>query len=401
VATVRSLLGIRLAREGEGVTTLELFFDLVYVFAFTQVSALMAHGEPPGSVLDGAIVLALLWWTWCSYAWLANMARGDVGVVRLALVLATAIMFVAGLAIPESFHDLPGGLYGPMVLVVCYALVRLVHLGVYLVVAGDDARLRRQVLVSLATSAGPASVLLVVGALLHEPWQRWVWLAAVVYDLLVIFVTSRGGGGWVLSSAAHFAERHGLIVILALGESIVAIGVGAAEKPVSLPIVLAAVLAVAIAVGTWVHYFQGVAPHLEHALLALSGRPRAQAARDVYTYLHLPVVAGIILSAFGVEQAVAHLGEHHLGAHAAWALGAGLALTLAALEVAGRRVGLEWSRWRAAGVAGLLLAPALLAGLPSAVMLSVVALVMLVTGVGARVEVTASPMPGPGTASTA
>jgi low temperature requirement protein LtrA len=395
VATTRSLLETRLAREGEGVTTLELFFDLVYVFAFTQVSALVAHGSPPGSVLDGLIVLALLWWTWCSYAWLANMARGDVGVVRLALMVATALMFVAGLAIPEALHDLPGGLNGSLVLVVCYALVRLVHLGVYLVVAGDDRALRRQVLLSLGASALPAVVLLAIGVALHEPWQRWVWLGAVVYDLSAIFVTSRGGGGWVLSSAAHFAERHGLVVILALGESIVAIGVGAAQQPLTSGLVAAAVLAVAVAIGMWLHYFQGAAPPLEHALAALDGRDRARLARDVYTYLHLPVVAGIILGAFGVEQAVAHLDDDHLGATGAWALGGGLALTLAALEVAGHRAGRPWSRWRLVAVGALVVAAAALSGLPSMVLLAVVAVVVVATGVAARVEAGAAAEPAP------
>ena len=154
---------LELSDEGDSVTTLELFFDLVYVFAFTQVTGLMAHGQAPGSVLDGAIVFALLWWTWCSYAWLANMARGDRGVMRLALLAATAAMFIASLAIPESFHDREGGLSGPLVLVVCYAVVRFLHIGVYLVAAGTDVALRRQVLISLAASAVPAVALLTLG----------------------------------------------------------------------------------------------------------------------------------------------------------------------------------------------------------------------------------------------
>ncbi len=379
-----SVLGLRPAREGDGVTTLELFFDLVFVLAFTQVSALLAHGEPPGSFLDAFVVLALLWWTWCSYAWLTNGARADVGVVRTALVVATAVMFVASLAIPEAFHDLAGGLDGPLVLVVCYAAVRLVHLTVYLVVAGDDEVLRRQVLLSLATSAGPASVLLAVGALLHEPWQRPVWLAAVLYDLTVIYVTSRAGGGWVLTSAAHFAERHGLVVILALGESLVAIGVGAAEQPVSLPLVGASVLAVAGSVGLWLSYFQGTAPVLHHALAALEGPSRAHLARDLYTYLHLPVVAGIVLGAFGVEQAVAHLGDDHLGARGAWSLAAGSALALVAMAAAERRAGARWPRWRLGAAALLVALAAPFAALPGAALLAVTAVVLVVAGAASR-----------------
>ncbi|MBD3783782.1 MAG: low temperature requirement protein A [Micrococcales bacterium] len=383
MATVReSPLGLRPAREGDGVTTLELFFDLVYVLAFTQVSALLAHGDAPGSALDAFVVLALLWWTWCSYAWLANGARADVGVLRLALVVATAVMFVASLAIPEAFHDQPGGLSGPLVLVGCYAAVRLVHLAVYLVVAGEDRRLRRQVVLSLATSAGPASVLLVVGALLHEPWQRPVWLVAVLYDLVVIYVTSREGGGWVLTSAAHFAERHGLVVILALGESLVAIGVGAAERPVSLRLAGVSVLAVLVSVGLWLNYFQRSALVLERALQALDGPARAHLGRDLYTYLHLPVVAGIVLAAFGVEQAVAHLDDGHLGAGAAWALAGGVALALGAMALAERRTGAAWPAGRVAGAVVLLALAAPLAGLPSPVGLLVVAAALLGAALG-------------------
>ncbi|MBT9257977.1 low temperature requirement protein A [Phycicoccus sp. MAQZ13P-2] len=368
-----ALLGLRPAREGDGVTTLELFFDLVYVLAFTQVSALLAHGDPPGSLLDAFVVLALLWWVWCSYAWLANGARADAGVVRSALVLATAAMFVASLAIPEAFHDLPGGLHGPLVLVVCYAMVRAVHLGVYLVVAGEDRRLRRQVLLSLASSAVPATALLAVGVALGEPWQRPVWVLAVLYDLTVIFVTSRGGGGWVLTSAAHFGERHGLVVILALGESLVAIGVGAAEQPVSAPLLGISVLAVAASVGLWLTYFQRSAPVLHAALEAREGSARAHLARDLFTYLHLPVVAGIILGAYGVEQAVAHVADDHVGARAAWSMAAGVALSLGAMAVAERRAGTPWP-WERVGPPVVLLALAgVLAHAPAAVLLAVTA----------------------------
>ena len=248
----------------------------------------MVHGQAPGSVLDGAIVFALLWSTWCSYvaeqhgtrrprrdaAGAPRRDRSDVG---------------GSLAIPEAFDDLPGGVSGPLVLVVCYAVVRFLHIGVYLVSAGSDQALRRQVLISLATSAVPAVALLALGVLQPE-WQRPIWLAAVACDILVTFVTSRGGGGWVVRSAAHFSERHGLIVILALGESVVAVGVGAAEQPVGLPIILAAGMGIAVAIGVWLQYFLDLARQLEHPFGQLAGRERARAARDVFTYLHLPIV---------------------------------------------------------------------------------------------------------------
>ena len=219
-------LGVRTAREGDQVTTLELFFDLVFVFAFTQVTYVMSHGEPPLSVLQGLIVLALLWWSWSSFAWLGNQAHANEGLVRVSLIIAMGAVFVLSLTIPEAYHDLEGGLYAPLVFAICYAVIRLVHLTTYLIAAGPDAALRRQVLMSLLASALPSIVLLVIGAFVDEQWRVVVWAGAIIVDLLAIYVTSNVGGGWRVQSVAHFTERHRLVVILALGESIVAIGVG-------------------------------------------------------------------------------------------------------------------------------------------------------------------------------
>jgi low temperature requirement protein LtrA len=379
------------SREGDGVTTLELFFDLVYVFAFTQVTTLMAHGTAPRSLVEGAIVLALLWWTWCSYAWLANHVRGDRGILRAALVVVMVTMFVACLAIPEAFHDEPGGLDGPVTLVVCYGLVRLVHLAVYLAAAGEDRALRRQVLASLAASAVPATVLLLVGAVVGHGWQLPIWTAAVLYDLGAIFVTSRGGGGWVLASAAHFAERHGLVVILALGESVVAIGAGVSQEPVSAPVVVAAALAVLLAAGLWWTYFAHVAERLEHGLAAVSGRERARMGRDVFTYLHLPIVAGIVLAALGVEQATAHLDDDHLGATGAWALALGLAACLVGTTAATRRASGELLPGRLVAAFVLLATAAPLAAAPPVAALAVATAIV---GAVCLLERSASPASG-------
>lgn len=243
-----SLLRLKPATEGDRVTTLELFFDLVCVFAFTQVTGLMADGAGLRSVVEGTVVFCLLWWTWCSYAWLYNTVRGDQGLAAGALVVVMVTMFVACMAIPQAFSDRPGGLDGPVALAVCYLVVRLIHNGVYLAAAGSDRALRRQVVLSLTTSALPAGAALIVGAVVGEPWQLPIWLVAVLYDLAVIFVTSRGGGGWTVPSGEHFAERHGLIAILALGESIVAIGAGVAQVPLSWTIAAAAALAIGVSV---------------------------------------------------------------------------------------------------------------------------------------------------------
>ncbi|SFR87083.1 Low temperature requirement protein LtrA [Microbacterium sp. cf046] len=323
------VLGVRTASEGDSVTTLELFFDLVFVFAFTQVTFLMAHGEPPASVAQGVVVLGLLWWSWSSFAWLGNQAHANEGLVRTALIIAAAV-FVLSLTIPEAFHDLEGGLYAPLVFACCYAVIRLVHLSTYLIAAGKDAALRRQVLLSLSASAVPSIVLLIVGALLDEQWRLIVWTAAIVVDLLAIYVTSSIGGSWRVQSVAHFTERHRLVVILALGESIVAIGVGVSLDAITASIVIGSLLAIGLSVALWWAYFQRIAEDAEHLLERADGVARAKLASDGYTYLHLPIILGVILTALGIEEVMGHLGEDHLDWFGAAALGAGVALFLAA-----------------------------------------------------------------------
>jgi low temperature requirement protein LtrA len=163
-----SLLGgVRPTSEDHRATTFELLFDLVYVFALTQVTGYMAHAHSARGVLQGLLLLALLWWTWSAYTWLGNQARADEGLLRAAMAVAMAAMFVVALTIPEAWHDAPGGLNGPLVLVGAFLLVRFLHLTVYAVAATGDPGLRRQVAISwVPTLAGGA--LLVTG--------RW-WVA--------------------------------------------------------------------------------------------------------------------------------------------------------------------------------------------------------------------------------
>ncbi len=370
------LLSAETSREGDRATTLELFFDLIYVFAFTQVSALMSHGHDGIAVLQGLVILALIWWSWTSYTWLANQAHADRGVVRIGIVLAIALMFIVSLVIPETYHDLAGGLFAPMVFVVGYMAVRVVHALVYVIAAGSDAGLRRQIILSMSAALIPSSALLVIGALVGAPYQVWIWLVAIVLDLLVVYLTSRGGN-WRLNSATHFAERHSLVVILALGESVVAIGIGVGLLPVSTAIIVGSVLAVALAVGSWWVYFHHFAPKIEHLVSRKSGVERAGLATDVYTYLHLALVAGIVTTALGVEQAMHSIEDLHvLGLFGAFALGGGISLYIAGTAFIWRRASGEWALIRLGGATLSLLVIPLLAVLPSIVGLAVMAVIV-------------------------
>jgi low temperature requirement protein LtrA len=313
--------------EGHGVTTLELFFDLVFVFAVTQVTALMADELGWRGVLRGLVLLSLLWFAWSSYAWLGNQAHADEGVVRVAVIAAMAALFVVALAIPEAWADGGGGISAPVVLAGALALVRLLHLAVYAVAATGDAGLRRQ-LVRAAVPVSASAVLLVLGAILGGPTQTLLWALALLVDYSGIYAS---GADWRLPAPRHFAERYGLIVIIALGESIIAVGVGVTDLPLTVPVAGAALLGLAVTVALWWLYFDVVAPVAEHELRSREGEERVRLARDSYTYLHFPMVAGVIYLALGLKKVAEYVGDssHHgltdpLPTTASWALYGGV-----------------------------------------------------------------------------
>jgi low temperature requirement protein LtrA len=296
--------------EEANVTPIELFFDLVFVFSLTQVTALMAEDLSVRGLLRGMLVLALLWWCWVGYAWLGNVLRADEGVGRVAMFGAMAAMLVLALSVPEAFHDLDGGLHGPIVLAFAYLAVRVLHLGIFWLAAGDaeDRGLRRQLL-RFAPSVVGSTLLLMVASQLEGPAQTGTWVAVVAVDY--VGTALAGASGWRLNSAAHFAERHGLVLIVALGESIVAIGVGVADLPMSGPILIASVLGLAVSAGIWWTYFDVSALVAERELRRSEGTARTRMARDAYSYLHLPMVAGVVVLALGVKKVLEYVGDAH------------------------------------------------------------------------------------------
>lgn len=292
------------AHEGQHpVTTLELFFDLVFVFALTQVTDLMASDTSARGLFRGALILIVLWWCWVGYSWLCNVVKADEGVIRVAMFAAMGGVFVAAVTIPESFDDLPGGLSGPVVFAACYFAVRVLHILMFWLASAGDPVLRRQIL-RWVPSMAIGTVLLLAASQTTGATQTWLWVAAIVGDYLG---TLLAGTGWRLASAAHFAERHGLIVIVALGESIVATGIGIAQKPVSWPIIAASILALVVSAALWWAYFDVTAMHTERALAAAEGARQIRLARNGYSFLHLPMIIGIIMMSLGLKKALGHV----------------------------------------------------------------------------------------------
>jgi low temperature requirement protein LtrA len=313
-------------REGERVTSLELFFDLVFVLAITQCTALIAHHPSWSGLIQGMLVLGVLWWAWVGYAWLTSVIDPEEGAVRLVIFTAMAALLIASLCVPEAFGELA------LTFALAIGVFRVAHIALFMLASPDDDALRRSVL-GLAASTAVAVLLLAAASLFDGLAQGALWALAILLDMGGPYVF--GSEGWKLVPG-HFAERHGLIVIIALGESIVAIGVGAAGA-LDFGIGAVAVLGVALAAALWWSYFDVVALVSAKRLgEAESGRVQNELARDSYSYMHLALVAGIVLVAFGLKKTIGQTDEH-LHAVEAFGLLGGVAVYL---------LGLVMFRWR-------------------------------------------------------
>jgi low temperature requirement protein LtrA len=288
-------------RETETVTPLELFFDLVFVLAITQCTALMADDPTWEGLAKGALVLGMLWWAWVGYAWLTSVVDPEEGVVRLAIFAAMAAMLVAALCVPRVFTETG------LEFACAYTVVRVAQLVLFGAASRDDPSLRRAIWTGLVGSTGIAAGLLVAASFADGPLQGALWALALALDMSgPLFF---GTDGWKLVPG-HFAERHGLILLIAIGESIVAIGVGA-EHAVDAGVIAAAVLGTAVAAALWWLYFDVVAIVAARRLAkAAVGREQNAMARDSYSYLHLPMVVGIVLVALGMKKTLGHVDEH-------------------------------------------------------------------------------------------
>ncbi len=283
------------------VTPLELFFDLVFVFALTQVTTLMADDLTWLGLLRGFAVLAVVWWAWGGYTWLTNSIRIDDDIAsRLVMLVTMAAMLLVGLAAPQAF-----GIYS-ILFGAAYLVVRLLHVGLYAITTRSDPDVFSAVL-KLAPGFVAAPVLIMVAGFVPEgPWRAVLWLVAIIIDFGSPLVA--GPGGWRID-AGHFAERYGLIIIIALGESIVALGVAAAGETLSAGVIVAATLGVVVISAMWWLYFDVVSLVAERRLEAVSGTARTTMARDSYSYIHLFFVWGIVLVALGLKKALLNIDE--------------------------------------------------------------------------------------------
>jgi len=295
------------------VTTLELFFDLIFAFTLTQLAVVLEPGMSDVQTLGNRVVrvlliFGLLWWMYAGYGWLTNTRSPVRAPERLLLVVGMAGFLISGLAIPAGFGR------DAIALGLGYLLVVLVHAVLY-------ARVNKQIL--RIAPFNLASALLVIGAGFSDGILTYLlWGAALVIQALSPFVVRLGGRFEV--GPEHFAERHGALIIVAIGESVAAIGIGALSKPVTPQLVLAAVLGLAISVAFWWTYFGSDDDGRgERAMRAAPATRRPGLAISGYFYAHTPMLLGIVFVAAGVAEAVSHGLEASLPA--ALVLGVGAA----------------------------------------------------------------------------
>ena len=349
------------------VTPRELFFDLVFVFAFTQVATLLSDDPTFAGIGRGVLVVAALWWPWTAYAWLTNTVDPEEGFVGASLLVALIAMFLAALAVPGVFGD-DGVLFGAAFLVVV-----AMHLALYALAGRGHRDLFAAVLRLAPWTLLGAVLILVAGFGFADGARIWLWVAALACTYVGAGLS--GSTGWRVYPS-HLAERYGLVLIIALGEAFVAIGIGATGVGIGLGEVVAAILGLLIATSFWLAYFDFFSIRGERMLAELRGPDRIALARDVYAYAHLPMIVGIVLFAFAMKTIVAHVGEE-LNFAVAFALCGGSALYL--LTYSGIRIRIERRVRLSSG--RFVAAVALLLALPLATVIPALAALAVVTAV--------------------
>jgi low temperature requirement protein LtrA len=318
------------AAEAERRTSsVELLWDLVFVFAVTQVSTLLAHDLSWPGLGRAMLVLALVWWAWSAFVWVTNAHDPDGPQVRGVLFAAMPLAFVVALAVPGAFGA------DALLFVLAYSGVRFLHLALYV----DAAHRGRASLAAIAGFASTVTIgmaLLIVGSQTGHGAHAVLWTAAAAIDYAgPAWLTRKRLAALQRVAVAHFAERYGLFIIICLGESIVATGLGAAGHRLDGGLVAGATLALLVTIGLWCTYFLGVAGAAEQTLR--THEQPVLAAADGYSYMHLLLVAGIIVFAVGAKNTVGHVADPLSGA-ARLALCGGVALYLAGLLAFGLRM---------------------------------------------------------------
>jgi low temperature requirement protein LtrA len=323
----------------ERVSTLELFFDLVFVFTITQLSTLLVHETSWKGALQAVLMLGVIWWMYDGYAWLTNAVPPDRASRRVFLLAAMAAFLVLALAIPEAFRG-SGASFG-----IAYVAIVLIHSGLF---ASSTSQKITRAILGLAPLNFVSAVLVLAGGIAGGTVQYVLWALGFLSEWITPYLIQSGG---FLIGPAHFVERHGLVVIIAIGESVVAVGIGAGGLPVDLPLVGVAVLGLLLSACLWWAYFgSGDADRAEAALSGAPAAERQRLAVDAFGYWHLPILFGVIAMAAALRHAIGHASDD-LSTEQAVLLACGAALFLVGDVFYRRTLALGRGPWRLVGAA--------------------------------------------------
>lgn len=359
--------------EEQTVSFVELFFDLVFVFSITQLVEILHHEISWLVIAQLVLVFWLVWWAWTQFSWSLNAANTEHPLIQLGVLLATGVAFFMAVGVPQAFQE------GALGFALPYFLVRIIGNVLIFIISFENpvfqAGLRTWILLSIA---GVAAVL--IGALMGGTAQYWLWGIAILLDMYAASVSGRQGEfDWEIK-AAHFAERHGLFVIIVLGETLILSASGVSDMSWSAELVGVAILAVAITGGLWWSYFPVSMPALEHAFNTSKRAKQSRIAVESYSFMHFVLLAGVIAYAAVLEQAISHPGEA-LAMPELLAFAVGILLFIGGMSAAlwfalGR---INWARLLVALASGLLIV--VTAGVPVVVTMMIALVGVLGVGI--------------------
>jgi len=346
------------------VSTLELFFDLVFVFTITQLTSALVHHPNVEGVVQVVLILMVIWWMYDAFAWLTNAVPPVTAARQLLLLAGMAFFFAISLTIPTAFSG-DGEIFG-----IAYLGVVLIHAGLYTQSAAWNPR---SIIAFARFNVLMALLVLTAGVIDEAAWEYVLWGLTAVLIVVTPF-TVDAPEDWM--RPAHFLERHGLVVIVALGESVVAVGIGASGQPISAEMLAVATLGLALSASLWWSYFGGEEGASARALAAIPAKRRHLVAIASFYYAHLLILLGIVGAAAALEGAIAHPYDS-LGLAQALFLAVGVATFLVGNALFDRTLKMDQGPWRLVA-AGLALATIPL-GTEGSALLQLAAIVVAVT----------------------
>lgn len=318
--------------DNQGVTWVELFFDLIFVFSIAQLVGLLHDGFTWLAVAQVALAFWFVWFAWGQFTWALNSANTRHNKVQRFTLAAGAVAFCMAVAIPDAFHD------RAILFATTYVGVRLMGIAIFIVASWHDSDQIKAVL-RFASYSIPGLALVLVGGFLDGDGRYWAWGGAVVIDLVAANLATDAGGFKI--NRDHFSERHGLFVIIALGESLIIAAAGLSGHEWTTNLTLFALTSLALTFGLWWTYFAGTKDKLDSLFESLSESAVANVARDAFSMLHYPMMLGIIFVGAVVEEGIVHP-EEPLHIEARVGLGVGIALFVVGMGLALKRAGGDW-----------------------------------------------------------